>query len=401
MHRTLKILLPVLVLGIGALGTWVMIHNRRQVETQPPEILPPLVRIVEVRRRDVRLVVHAQGTVVPRTESSLVPEVTGRVIAISPSLASGGFFERGDTLLTIDPRDYELAVVQAHSAIARAERVLEHEEAEAEVARREWQDLGRGEPSPLVLRELQVAEARADLSSARAALERAERDLQRTRIRAPFAGRVRDEAVDVGQFVTRGIPVGTIYAVDYAEVRLPIPDDQIAFLDLPLDYRGEKEREPGPEVILRAVFAGKRHEWTGQIVRTEGEIDPRSRMVHAVARVEDPYGRGERRDRPPLAVGLFVEAEIRGRQFAGVVILPRTALRGRTEVLVVDPEDRLRFREVEVLRLQADEVVVGSGLEDGERVCVSALDAVVDGMRVRTVTDSNPGSPAGREAGAP
>jgi RND family efflux transporter MFP subunit len=305
------------------------------------------------------------------------------VVSASDSFVEGGFFQKGEALLTVDPRDYRLAVVRTRSMVAEARLQLEQEEEEAAVARREWEDLGRGEPTDLVLRKPQMARARAALEAAEADLERAEIDLERTRIRAPYQGRVLGKSVDVGQYVTPGTAVARIYAVDYAEVRLPIPDADLAYLDLPLVYREEGPQESGPEVILRARFAGRRHEWKGAIVRTEGELDPKSRMVHAVARIKDPYARGEDPDRPPLAVGMFVEAEILGRSVEGVVVLPRSALRGEDRVLVVDGEDRLHYREVTILRADRETVVIRSGLEAGEQVCLSPLEAVVDGMKVR------------------
>ncbi len=202
-----------------------------------------------------------------------MPEVAGRVIWVSPSFASGGFFDDGQPLLRIEPSDYREAVIQARAAAAREELRAARERAEADVARKEWGDLGGGEATPLTLREPQLAEAEAALEAARAALERAERNLDRTEIRAPYDGRVRHKQVDVGQYVTPGTPVATIYAVDYAEVRLPLADEELAFIDLPLDYWGDSGRGPGPEVVLSARFAGRAHRWEGHIVRTEGEID--------------------------------------------------------------------------------------------------------------------------------
>jgi RND family efflux transporter MFP subunit len=344
------------------------------------------VRVLEVRREDFRLTVRSQGTVAPRTESDLVPEVSGRVVAVSPSLTAGGFFEEGEVLLAIDPRDFELAIVGARAEIARAELALAREEAEAEVARREWEDLGKGEPSSLVLREPQLAQARANLEAAKAALEQAERDLERTKLRAPYRGRVREERVDVGEFVLRGTPVASLYAVDVAEVRLPLEDRDLAYLDLPL--HGES-RGKAPEVILRAEFAGRPHAWTGRIVRSEGEIDPRSRLVTVVAQVADPYGRDENAGRAPLTSGLFVEAEILGKLAKDVVVLPRAALRGPDEVFVVDAENRLRRRRVGVLRADRETAVVAEGLAAGERVCLSPLDAPVDGMKIRAASEES------------
>ncbi len=384
MRGSLKVLLPILVIAVAVAGATAMILARPQPEVRVPEPVVPLVRVQRVELRDVRFTVSSQGTEAPRTESVAVPEVSGRIVEVSPSFVPGGFFEQGDLLVRIDPHDYRQARIHAESRVAQAQLRLALVEAEAEVARQEWDALGGGEATPLTLHEPQVAGAEAALAAAGAALVQAERDLEHTVVRAPYAGRVRNKQVDLGQFVNRGAPLATIYAVDFAEVRLPLPDSEIAFLDLPLGYRGEGETERGPEVVLTADFAGKTHEWHGRIVRTEGVIDPKSRMVHAVARVEDPYGHGGNPERPPLAVGMYVQAEILGREVVGVAVLPRAALRDGDHVLVVDADDRLRIRRVEVERTTRSEIVIRSGLKQGERVCLTALAVVTDGMRVRT-----------------
>jgi RND family efflux transporter MFP subunit len=383
MKTILKYVLPVFILAVAAVGAYGIFVSKPAPETRRPEYRPPLVRVQEVAAQELRFTVTSQGTVAPRTESRLVPEVSGRVLRVSPAFVAGGFFEEGDVLLEVDPYDYQQVAIQSRSRVAQARLRLAQEEAEAEVARREWEELGEGEASPLTLRQPQVEDARAALEAAEAVLEQAERDLDRTVLRAPYAGRVRKKEVDVGQYVTRGTPVATLYAVDYAEIRLPLPDGELAYLDLPLGYRGESRRQSGPEVLLWADFAGETHQWRGRIVRTEGEIDPRSRMIHAVARVENPYGRGGDLDRPPLSVGMFVEAEILGRTVEDVTVLPRAALRPGDTVWVVDGEQRLRFRKVEILRAERDQVVIRGGLEVGERVCLSPMEAVTDGMQVR------------------
>lgn len=378
-------LLSVVVLTVGVVGAVGMIAARPQVETKRPDVQLPLVRVVPAQVEDVRLTVRAQGTVVPRTESDLVPEVSGRVVWVSPSLVAGGFFDEGEVLLRIDSRDYEMARRSAEAAVARHASELQL----AIANRKRSRELAEREiVSTATLDEAENAArvAEAALREARTALERAQMDLERTEIRAPFLGRVRDEQVDVGQFVNRGARVAGLYAVDYAEVRLPIPDYELAFLDLPLTYREEQDdASSGPPVVLRADFAGARYEWKGRIVRTEGEIDPRTRMVHAVAQVEDPYGRKTHPGRPPLAVGLFVEAEILGRVAGDVVRVPRSAMRTADELLIVGDDDRLQFRRVDVLRADGETVVLSSGVAAGERICVSPLEAAVDGMTVRVL----------------
>ncbi len=387
MKRALMIGLPILILALGAFGALLMIRARPEPEQLPPKVVLPLVHVMKVKSEDRRLKVHAEGTVAPKTASQLTSEVSGRVVWVSPELAAGGFFGVGEVLLRIDPREYELAVVRAHSAVAQAKLRLATEEQKAALAKQEWESLGSGPPTSLVLREPQIEEALASLAAAKAALEQAEYDLERVKVKAPYAGRVWSEQVDVGQFVARGSSLARLYAVDFAEVRLPIPDAELAYLDLPLAYRGQSRVARGPKVVLRSEFAGRLHQWMGRIVRTEGEIDPQTRMVHAIAEVKDPYGRGSDRSRPPLAVGMFVEAEIEGKWVSDVVVAPRSVLRD-DQVMVVDETDRLYYRKVEIFRAERDQVLVTSGLSEGERVCLSVLETPVNGMKVEVIENS-------------
>ncbi|MDJ0867465.1 MAG: efflux RND transporter periplasmic adaptor subunit [Myxococcota bacterium] len=410
MKRPASLWVPLALLSVGAAGVALLVATRPEPAVRPPETAAPLVRVVEVAPEPVRFVVHAQGTVMPRTESELVSQVAGEVVWVSPALVSGGFFETGDPLLRLDTADYEADLETARAEIARARS--EHARARKELRRQRRLAAGSVASEARIddaENAFQVAEAA--LRAAGSRLARAERDLDRTELRAPYAGRVRQERVDVGQFVSRGTSLATLYAIDYAEVRLPVPDRELRYVDIPIRYRGdaplpdEIEGPPGPEaqvaplpaVRLRAEFAGREHVWQGRVVRTEGEIDSRTRMVNVVARVEDPYAHGADRERPPLAVGLFVTAEILGRELPAAVVLPRSALRESLDgvhVLVVETADagaetaRLVSRPVEVLRTERERVVIGSGLAAGERVCVSALRGVVDGMQVRVVAET-------------
>lgn len=393
-----KVWTPVVVLAVGLAATAGLIAARPEVPVRAPEASAPLIRTVVATARDFQLSVRAQGTVAPRTETDLVPEVSGRVTEVSPSLVAGGFFEAGDVLLKIDPREYRVAVEQAEAAVERRESEVRL--ADANLARS--RSLARRRVvSDAALDEAQNAArvAGAAVREARAALEQARINLERAEIAAPFAGRVREERVDVGQVVIKGSPIAKLYAVDVAEIRLPIPDREIAFLDLPVAFRGETGATAGPEVTIRARFAGAEHAWAGRVVRTEGELDARTRVLHVVAQVADPYRAAPDSNRPPLAVGMFVDAEIMGRRLANVVVLPREAIRGADQVLVVDDDNRLRFRTVEVVRADLGIAVVRSGLVAGERVCLSALEAVVDGMQVRVVEDAVPAEKGSDAAG--
>lgn len=393
MNRGLKILVPFLILAAGVGGAWLLFATAPAIEERPPAAVAPLVAVAALEPQTIRLTVHSQGTVAARTESELVPQVSGKVVEVAPAFVSGGYFEAGEVLLVIEPADYEVAVERARAGAARAE-------SEAARARKELNRLrglsasGVASQSQLDDVERAASVAVAGTREAAAVLEQAERDLERTRIRAPFAGRVREERVDLGQFVNRGAAVATIYATDRAEVRLPIADEELAFLELPLWHRGEPTLL-GPEVTLRATFAGTRHEWVARVVRTEGEIDPRSRMVHVVAQVDDPYGRDG--ERPPLAVGLFVDAEILGREVRDVLVAPRSAMRDREHVLVVDSDDRLRLRRAEVVRHRNAEVILAAqSLQPGDRIVLTGLETAVDGMQVRPVVERDADAPAER-----
>lgn len=396
MNKWMKSILPLgIVLGSTLILVF-LVRSRPVVESKPPVVPPPLVRAAVVSLDTVRITVRSQGAVIPRTESALSAETDGQIVYVSPSFVPGGFFEKDELLVRLDPRDTELAVTRAAADTARFATALQIEEEEARLAQDEWRRLGSGAPMPLVLREPQLAQARANLEASVAALQQAKLNLERTEIRAPYAGRVRKKNVDVGQFLRRGEALATIYAINYAEIRLPIPDEELAYVEIPMQFRGETTRDEGPPVVISAEFAGRRQSWNGRIVRMEGEIDPMSRMVYAVARVQNPYGRGANPDRPPLGIGMFVEAEILGRSYPGVAVLPRTAMHGENRIAVIDEERRLRFRSVEILRVESDRVLILGGIESGERVCLSALETQVDGMEVR-ILESGSSAPVVQE----
>ena len=385
-----KLFIPALVVIASIFGAVTLMATSPQLKPAAVEPVAAAVRVTEVVPEAIQLKVHSQGTVVPNTESELIPEVSGRVVWKSPALVNGGYFEQGDVLLRLEDNDYRSALERAKATLTRAQAEFEH-------ARFEFQRLKSLEERQLTSRSqlenqqraYRVAEAA--LQDARATFAQANRDLTRTEVKAPFTGLVRREAVDIGQFVSRGGAVATIYAADTAEVRLPIADRQLAFLTLPVAHRGELPLEAQPNVVLEADYAGRKLSWQGKIVRTEAQIDTASRMVHVIARVENAE------QEVPLSVGLFVKAEIDGLTVDDVVVLPRNALRNGNRVLVVDADNKLYYRDIDPLRLYRDEVLVRGGLEAGERVCVSPLQTAVDGMTVEPITDDAGSSAAGSD----
>jgi RND family efflux transporter MFP subunit len=380
----LKVLLPVVIVLASLAVAVTLIRNRQQIQPLQPQAVPMAVRVVAVEPAPVQLKVHAQGTVSPKTETELVPEVSGNVTWISPNLVSGGYFEADDPLLMIDDRDYRASAQRAEATLSRAQ--ADHELAQFEYQRAvdlHGRQLISRADLETNLRAARVAEA--SLRDAELVLETALRDLQRTTVTAPFAGLVRSEQVDVGQFVNRGSAIASIYGTDYVEVRLPIADQQLAYLNVPLSQRGELAPELAPTVTLTAEFAGVRQDWNGRLVRTEAEIDPGSRMVYAIARVDPGEMGTDGEPVLPPPVGLFVQAEIDGLAKQNVVVLPRSAIRNGDQVLIVDTENRLHFRTVEILRVYRDDAFITGGLQAGELVSISALQTVVEGMRVQPI----------------
>ena len=381
----LKTVLPVLVILAAILGAIALLATRETVVPKPTERRLPALRFMTVEPQSLTLTVRSQGTVAPRTESQLIAEVPGPVVWTSPALVAGGYFGKGEPLVRIDPARYETALARAEAALGRARG--EHEYARSVLARQER--LAADEIVSATLfedtqRAMSVAEAA--LRDAEAALVEAERDLARTEIKAPFRGRVREESVDVGQYVTVGSPFATLYATDYLEVRLPIPDEELAYFETPL-WASQTSGGPGPEVRLHTRFAGAPRSWWGEVVRTEGEIDPKSRMVHVIARVENPErGRSAGQDDAiPITVGLFVQAEIAAGVAEDVFVLPRAALRGGDSVVTLDSQSRLEVRPVSVLRLERDHVVVSAGLEAGERVALAPPAELIEGQQVNAL----------------
>ena len=372
-------IIPVFILGIFLFLAATLMATAPVLEPSSIEKIATTVRVVKIQPKSVQLKVNSQGSVMPSTESQLIPEVSGKVSWMSPNLVAGGYFNDQEILVRVDDTDYKTKLDRAQANLTRAEAEQQHNEFEyrrmQSLVKRNLVSRSQLENA---LRAFRVAEA--SLQDATANFNQAEQDLSRTQIKAPFAGLVRAENVDIGQFVSRGNPIATIYAADQAEVRLPIADRQLAFLNIPVSIRGEIPQEFQPEVTLTAQYAGQILEWKGNIVRSEAEIDVSSRMVQLVARVESSS------NPVPLSIGLFVSAEIEGLAANNIVVLPREALRNDNQVLIVDKENRLRFRKIDTLRLYQDDLLIKAGLEAGERVCVSPIQTVIEGMKVNPIS---------------
>jgi RND family efflux transporter MFP subunit len=377
-RKWIQAALTLSALVIGSIGMYALKESRSEAHHKKPPPPLPLVRVADVQFDSRTVSVSGHGSVLPLREISLVPQVTGKVIKISPDLVDGGAFRKGDILLRIDPQEYRIAVTLAKARLKEAESQFVQAREESAAAREEWTQLhGDSAPPPLVAKEPQLAAASAQLDASQAELVKAELQLGRTRIRAPFDGRVTEKAVDIGQYVTTGQKLAVLYATQAVEIVVPMPTEDLAWFHVP-GFTNDSGRVAAAVVEVR--IAGETRHWPGRVVRSEGKLDQRTRMVNVVVRVDDPYA-----TRPPLAVGLFAKVTIQGRTLDQAALIPRAALRDNDQVWVVNPEGRLTFRTVKVARLGFDGAIIGSGLKKDEQVVVSTLKGVSDGMRVRPV----------------
>lgn len=382
-----RIVAPVLVLA-ASVGAYAVLHaTRPEPEKTEQGPRPTSVFTATVAQRSVALAVTTQGEVRARTEIDLMSQVGGRIVSVSPEFTEGGQVEPGIPLLQIEDTDYRLALSQARARVAEAQVGLQQSLADADVARRQLRNDKTA--SALALKKPQVAQARANLEAAKANMEQAELNLQRTKVTLPFRGRVVSTRVDIGQYITPGITIGRVFATDVVEIRLPLNDSQLASLALPIGYTAPAGE--GMPVTLSATVAGLRQEWQGRLVRLDASVDPDTRLLYAIAEVLDPYGKNVSKTGMPLAVGLFVEARIQGRELADAISIPGSSLRAGNVVFLVNAEGRLEVRNVEVIHAGPDQVIIGSGLSPGEQVVTSAIRNPIQGMALTTLSETKSG----------
>ena len=386
MKKFLRTLAPVLVLVAGFLIVQGLVAAKPEPEKNDDEARKISLYVDSVRSESVRVGVRTQGEVRPKMEIDLIPQVSGRIIAISEQFSDGAEVAPNTLLVKIDDADYQVAVVRAEARVAEAQTALERELATAEIKEEEWRDNPKKdrEATDFALNLTQVSQARAQLRAARADLDKARLDLARTEIRVPFHGRVRERNVGIGQFVTAGMPMGRVFSIDTVEVRLPLTDTQLVELNLPLGFSAT-DLASAPEVKFSVNLGSKEYNWVGQIVRIDAAIDEETRLIYATAEVQAPYGIIAAGDGMQMAVGLFVNAEIEGVADQVAYVMPRLALRNENTVYVINEKNELEIRTVDVLSTSENRVLVTGGVAEGDRVVTSPVPNAVDGMAVEPI----------------
>lgn len=372
--------LPLFIVLIAFIAAAVMIKSRKPPEQVPVDIPAFLVDAEAVNSEQVSFIVKSQGNVVPRNKTSLSAQVSGQVVSLSDVFIAGGTFKKGDVLATLEQDDYRTDLKLAEAELAQAQAALQEEIARGKVAEQEWRSVSSVAPPELGLRKPQLAKEQANVKAAEAKLERAKRNLERTKITAPYNGIVVERNIDLGQFVAMGSLLGTVYSTDTAEVRLPITDSDLMFINI------AGQSSEGVPVSLTASVGGVKRTWQGQLVRSEGILDTGSRVVYAIVEVQDPYN-FKASHKAPLRFGQFVEAEITSRQNEQLLVLPRSILRLDNTVLTVNDNREIEIKPVEVARTTAKEVFIRSGIEEGTLVVTSAVPNPYNGMKVRLPGD--------------
>ncbi|MFN0128019.1 MAG: efflux RND transporter periplasmic adaptor subunit [Verrucomicrobiales bacterium] len=379
------------ILGAGWLAFTLLARQKPKhpVPAAPPQAIR--TRVMELETADYRVSVKTHGVVRAYDEITVTAEVAGRIVKVHPGFEDGAFFSEDEVLVELEPDDYATAVLAAEAQLARAAAAHAQEQTRAKQARLNWRDLGYNEePNELVLRLPQLREAQAAVDSAKALLERARRDLERTKIRAPFAGRVRARTAGPGQSLAAGTPLGTVFATEAAYVRLPIAAKQRRFLTLP-----ESTDDPSVEVTLHDSEGDAYGSWTARIIRCEGALDENSLDLYAIARVDDPFAlQAGTAGRVPLRLGQPVTAHIPGHVLSDVTAIPRDAVRQLDRVYLVDSKS-LTLKLVTITPLWSDEEhIIVRGLPPGMLLAMTPLVYAPDGAKVTIIQELPPADPS-------
>ena len=368
--------LPVIILIFGLFISF-LISSTEPKPNKGIEIPKPTAVFYDnPQKKDVTLRVTTNGEVRSVTEINVIPQVSGRIIQVADEFIDGGNIKKGQPLIWIDDRDYRLATISAESRVAQAKKLLEREIAESELAKKDWEELGEGEASPLTLRIPQLEEARALLNAAEADLEKAKLNLERTVINLPFDGLIKKKNAGTGQYVNAGSILGSAFSTEKVLIPLPLTDTELSYLGLPLGYES-KGYFDGPKVIFRSYISRKNIEWLGRITRTSGSIDSQTRLVYAYAEVLNPYD-----EDPPLAIGTYVDAEIEGNFISNGFILPIAAIKNDNEIYVIDQNSKLKIKKIEIVGTEEDKVIVKGDISELDMVVISTINTGYEGMEL-------------------
>jgi len=378
-----RVILPIIVGSALTLGAWLMLKNPPSAgRYQPPPVAMVTVEVETLNASPFQVELNSYGEARAATQSMLVSQASGQIVAVAEGFRSGGRVSRGDILVEIDNRDYAAEVKSAEANLIEAERVLVEEKARSKQAALDWKTLGRSdEPNDLVLRKPQLLAAEAKFKAAEANLSKAELALERTQIRAPFDGRILEHKVDLGQYINAGTAVAEIYANQYVEVRLPLCNCDLDFIDL--DRVG---KDNSPNVTLYSSLNEDR-QWNGRLSRVESAIDSKSRQLHVIARIDGSLGEERASD---IKIGEYLTANIEGSVIPDAIVIPNQSIYQASFVYIVE-NDTLQRRNIDIIWQDSERALIASGLNDGDILVTTPLGQVTSGTRVKIAEPTNNG----------
>lgn len=370
MKTIINIILVVLIIIAGLGVMRYLKSNGPKANKEAVKKVIPVVKTMVVTSKSAQLFVKTQGSVEPSRSTQAASEVMGRVIKVSPLFRVGEIFIEGDILLEIDGADYRSALATAESTLADARLALTQEEARADQAARDWAKLGSGEPSDLVLRKPQIKSAKARMLASEASVEKAKRDLERTKLRAPYDCKVKETYTDLGSYITPGMPLADLYSTSDFEVSVPLTLEELGYL--------ESSEVVGTEVKMSARIGNENLAWLGKVTRNEGQIDRKTMTVNLIVQItanDSSY--------PLPPSGLFIDVEIIGKLLDDIVEIPRSALQSDNRVLILNSENKLEFSSVEVIRSMASTVIISNSLKNGMKIIISPMETPINGMELQ------------------
>ncbi len=381
-----KVRIVATIVGVTFLAVTLLNAFKPEAKKRPVPETVVRVDVVQAQRSDYPIVVSANGTIEAETRGNLVAQIRGEIVGMADNFKTGGSFNQGDVLIEIDTRDYQADLSRAAASLSQADAAYRQEQANAKQAREDWQRLGNTSPAPdLVLRKPQLAAAKAQLDSAKAAYETAQLNLNRTKITAPYSGRIIRRDAVLGQYVGVGTPIAEVFSTDGVEVRLPISQDE--FTQLGLDQFNPATDGSKFKVVLSATIGGQQNNWNAEITRTDSTFDLNTRQIDVIAKVEDPFGKES--SQPPLKIGQFVNAQIQGRTVENVFVIPNKSIREGTYTYTVRDE-RLTKQNIDIIWQDDQNTLVRSGLSDNELVVTTSLNSTLAGAKAKLPDNFSP-----------
>ncbi|TKB24798.1 efflux RND transporter periplasmic adaptor subunit [Desulfopila sp. IMCC35006] len=384
----LQIVLSILILGCGVALAAYYLKTGPEAKPKKRQASPPLVKVTGIHFGRHQLTVTGMGAVLAAKEINLTPGVGGEIIAMSDNMVPGGFFKENETLVRIDPVDYQLTIKRLQSEIAKAQNDIELEMGNQRIARKEFEILGEAvtpTEKKLMLRDPQLGIKKATLQGIRATLAQAELDLKRTRVHAPFNGVVLSRSVNLGSRISQSTVLARLAGTDQFWLKLAVPADQLAWINFPADDRKGSE----VRIFLQEKKRGGPFR-TGRVLRPTADVEEQGRMATVYVAIEDPLClQPGNQQKPRLLLGSFVQAEIAGVELPSVVAIDRNHLREDDTIWLLRGDNTLEIRKVRIVARTLDQVFVASGLTEDEQLIVSALSSPMPGTPLQRMPDDN------------